>query len=107
MAVGTGGGTPGRRTDGTADPGAVERRVFVHATPREVWATLHDPALTTVLFPELRGLVGAKAYAELGEQFEDRERAMLGERGFEHAVEDVARLERAFGLDDLAKLTPT
>ena len=25
------------------DPGAVERRVFVHATPREVWATLHDP----------------------------------------------------------------
>src|SRR3954452_22659602 len=54
MAVGTGGGTPGRRTDGTSDPGAVERRVFVHATPREVWTTLHDPALTTVLFPELR-----------------------------------------------------
>ena len=54
MAVGTGGGTPGRRTDGTSEPGAVERRVFVNATPREVWATLHDPALTGVLFPELR-----------------------------------------------------
>ena len=54
MAVGTGGGTPGRRADDPSEQGAVERRVFVHATPREVWATLHDPALTTVLFPELR-----------------------------------------------------
>jgi len=26
----------------------------VNATPREVWATLHDPALTGVLFPEVR-----------------------------------------------------
>jgi len=30
---------------------------------------------------------------------------MLGDRGFEHAVDEVARLEQAFGLDDLAKLT--
>ena len=54
MAVGTGGGAPGRRPDSPSEHGAVERRVFVHATPREVWATLHDPALTAVLFPELR-----------------------------------------------------
>jgi carbon monoxide dehydrogenase subunit G len=32
----------------------VERRVFVQASPRIVWATLHDPAATSVLFPELR-----------------------------------------------------
>jgi hypothetical protein len=32
----------------------VERRVFVQASPRTVWATLHDPGLTTVLLPELR-----------------------------------------------------
>ena len=32
----------------------VERRVFVQATPRVVWATLHDPAATAMLFPELR-----------------------------------------------------
>jgi len=31
----------------------VERRVFVQATPRAVWATLHDPTATSVLFPEL------------------------------------------------------
>ena len=55
MAVGTGGGAAGTRPDGLepADGGAVERRVFVHASPRIVWATLHDPAATGVLFPEL------------------------------------------------------
>jgi len=37
-----------------ANPGDVERRVFVHASPRIVWATLHDPALTDTLFPEVR-----------------------------------------------------
>ena len=34
-----------------------------------------------------------------------RSTPILGERGFEHAVDDVTRLEQAFGLDDLAKLT--
>ena len=65
----------------------------------------HAAREDTVLFPELRGLVGAKAYAELGEQFEDKETQMLGEHGFEHAVADVAKLEAAFGVADLAKLT--
>ena len=32
----------------------VERRVFVQASPRVVWATLHDPGATQILFPELR-----------------------------------------------------
>jgi carbon monoxide dehydrogenase subunit G len=38
-----------RRADGL-----VERRVFVQASPRIVWTTLHDPAAGAVLFPELR-----------------------------------------------------
>jgi Polyketide cyclase / dehydrase and lipid transport len=32
----------------------VERRVFVQASPRVVWATLHDPATSSALYPELR-----------------------------------------------------
>ena len=32
----------------------MERRVFVQASPRVVWATIHDPAATQSLFPELR-----------------------------------------------------
>jgi hemerythrin-like domain-containing protein len=65
----------------------------------------HAAREDTVLFPELRGLVGAKEYQELGEQFEDKEKQMLGDHGFEHAVAEVAKLEQAFGVDDLAKLT--
>jgi hemerythrin-like domain-containing protein len=65
----------------------------------------HAAREDTVLFPALRGLVGKHEYDELGEQFEDKEKSMLGDHGFEKAVADVARLEHAFGLDDLAKLT--
>jgi hemerythrin-like domain-containing protein len=65
----------------------------------------HAAREDTVLFPALRGLVGKHEYEELGETFEDKEKQMLGDHGFEHAVDEVARLERAFGLDDLAKLT--
>ncbi|TMQ05036.1 MAG: hemerythrin domain-containing protein [Deltaproteobacteria bacterium] len=64
----------------------------------------HAAREDTVLFPELRGLVGKHAYGELGDQFEDKEKQMLGDKGFEHAVADVARLEQAFGLDDLGRL---
>ncbi len=54
MAIGIGGGAQ-RRSRGPASETekAVERRVFVHASPRTVWSTLHDPAATTALFPEL------------------------------------------------------
>lgn len=34
--------------------GLVERRVFIQASPRLVWATLHDPASGHLLFPEVR-----------------------------------------------------
>src|SRR5512146_2175514 len=55
MAIGTGGGTArGSRLPAAETERAVERRVFVQASPRTVWATLHDPAATAVLFPELR-----------------------------------------------------
>jgi len=64
----------------------------------------HAAREDTVLFPLLRGLVGKHEYGELGEQFEDKEKQMLGDRGFEHAVEEVAHLERAFGVDELGTL---
>ena len=56
MSVDTGGGPSSLRSGGHSpdSPGAVERRVFVLASPRTVWATLHDPTATIDLFPELR-----------------------------------------------------
>jgi hemerythrin-like domain-containing protein len=65
----------------------------------------HAAREDTVLFPALRKLVGTHEYEELGERFEEQEEQMLGEGGFEHAVEQVAKLEQAFGVDDLSKLT--
>ncbi len=65
----------------------------------------HAAREDTILLPALRGLIGDHEYEELGEQFEDKEKQMLGEHGFDRAVADVAKLEQAFGVDDLAKLT--
>jgi hypothetical protein len=41
--------------DGGDTPGSnyVERRVYIHASPRRVWATLHDPEQLPALFAEL------------------------------------------------------
>lgn len=65
----------------------------------------HAAREDTVLFPELRELVGGKAYEELGEELEEQETQILGHHGFERAVADVARLEQAFGVADLNTLT--
>ena len=43
-----------RAGDHLRDDRLVERRVFVQATPRAVWAALHDPTASSTLFPELR-----------------------------------------------------
>ena len=87
MAVGTNGGAPGGRPDGLepTDPGVVERRVFVHAIPRIVWATLHDPAATGLLFPELT--LGPAAPAWPAAATTRSARARLG------LLRDTARVE--------------
>jgi len=52
--VAVGANRPTISRPGRHEPGAVERRVFVNADPRVVWATLHDPANALALFPQLR-----------------------------------------------------
>jgi hemerythrin-like domain-containing protein len=64
----------------------------------------HAAREDTVMFPAIRGLVGARAYHDMGEEFEAKEKELIGEGGFERAVADVAVIEQAFGVDDLAKL---
>jgi hemerythrin-like domain-containing protein len=65
----------------------------------------HAAREETVLLPVFRQLVGARTYRELGERFEAREYQTFGERGFENSVLEVARLEKAFGMDDLERYT--
>ncbi|APR82600.1 Hypothetical protein A7982_07949 [Minicystis rosea] len=76
----------------------------------EAFARMYRPHAAredTVLFPELRPLVGAKEYDALGETFEEKEHELFGPKGFEGVVAEVAQLEEALGIHDLAKLTPT
>lgn len=90
MSLGTGG-------DGTQLPPALRSfvRMFRPHAARE----------DTVLIPAFRSLLGRAAYAELGEQFEGQEHAILGEGGFEGTVAEVTRLEAALGLADLGSFT--
>lgn len=86
MAIGIGGGTSKRRSRLASESDrTVERRVFVHASPRTVWATLHDPAATAALFPELH--LGPAAPAWPAAATTRSARAKLG------LLRDAARVE--------------
>ena len=90
-----------RRTGATPGPELAERLRSFTRMYRP-----HAAREDTVLFPAFRALVGGRAYHELGEQFEDKEHALFGEHGFEGNVAQVARLEAALGIEDLARFTP-
>jgi hemerythrin-like domain-containing protein len=66
----------------------------------------HEAREDTVLFPALHGLVSKEEYEDLGDRFEDKERELFGEHGFESMVETVAGLEKQLGIYDLAQFTP-
>jgi hemerythrin-like domain-containing protein len=65
----------------------------------------HAAREDTVLFPAFREIVGRSGYEELGEQFEENEHRLFGEHGFEDTVAEVAKLEAAYDIADLAKFT--
>jgi len=48
-----------------------------------------------------------RGYHELGEKFEEKEEKLFGKDGFGTIVEEVAALEKALGIYDLAQFTPT
>ena len=60
----------------------------------------------TIVFPAWKKLVGKKAYAELGETFEDEETKQLGKEGFEHVLAQIAEIEKNAGIGDIAIYTP-
>lgn len=92
----------------------IVRRAAAAATPDLVhalrsFARMYRPHAAredTVLFPAFRDVVGRDAYRELGEQFEEKEHELFGERGFDNTVREIARLETALGIGDLARFTP-
>ncbi len=90
-------------------------RVADDATRRELASALtsfirmdesHAAREDTDLFPAFHDLMGDRTYRELGELFEDREKRVLGEGGFEGAVKEVAKIEESLEIHDLARFTP-
>lgn len=67
----------------------------------------HAAREDTVLFPDFHWLVTPRQYAEMGDTFEGIEKQKFGDQGFEKIVAQVADLEKALGIGDLAKFTPT
>lgn len=65
----------------------------------------HAAREETVLFPAFRAALGRDEYEELGERLEEREHELFGEHGFEQSVEQVAAIERALGIYELAQFT--
>jgi len=66
----------------------------------------HEAREDTVLFPAFRDLVTKDEYERLGEAFETQETKVLGEKGYERIVEQVAQIERTLGIYELASFTP-
>lgn len=66
----------------------------------------HEAREDTVLFPAFRKIVSKHEYDSLGEAFENNEKKLFGEDGFETTVEKVANLERSLGIYELSQFTP-
>lgn len=66
----------------------------------------HAAREDTVLFPAFRSVVSPQEFLKLGDKFEDQEEARFGKGGYEKIVVQVAGLEKALGIEDLARFTP-
>jgi len=66
----------------------------------------HEAREDTVLFPAFRNLVSGHEYDSLGEEFENNERKLFGNGGFERMVAKVADIERSLGIFELSQFTP-
>jgi hemerythrin-like domain-containing protein len=67
----------------------------------------HSAREDTVVFPALHGLVTPEEFNEMGEIFEDIEEEKFGEDGFNHIVNDIAKIEQALGIYNLSQFTPS
>lgn len=60
----------------------------------------------TIVFPAFHQVLTPHAYDEFGDKFEDREKQLFGEDGFEKAAEQVASLEKKLGIYGLEQFSP-
>ena len=65
----------------------------------------HAAREDTIVFPAWKDALSERQLDEMGDKFEDIERAQFGKDGYEDAVAQIGRIEQALGLADLAQFT--
>ena len=86
---------------GSGDAAPLSQALLAFARMYEAHAARED----TIIFPAFKAALGAHAYDEIGDQFEEIERREFGGDGFDLALAEVVRIEAALGLPDLAAFT--
>jgi len=66
----------------------------------------HAAREDTIVFPAWKKTMSEHQLSEMGEQFEDIEKAQFGGDGFDKAVKEIGEIEQALGLADIAQFTP-
>jgi hemerythrin-like domain-containing protein len=66
----------------------------------------HSAREDTVVFPAWKDALSTHQLDEMGELFEEIEQKQFGDDGFEDAVAQIARIEEALGIADIAQFTP-
>jgi hemerythrin-like domain-containing protein len=66
----------------------------------------HAAREDTDVFPAFHGLFEEKEFRALGDRFEEQEHKLLGSKGFEGVLVEVAQIEKSLGINDLAQFTP-
>ncbi len=66
----------------------------------------HEAREDSVLFPAFQKLLGKRDYEKLADTFEESEKKLFGEGGFEKTVAKVAQIEQNLGIYELAQFTP-
>lgn len=66
----------------------------------------HAAREDTVVFPAWKDALSAHQLDEMGELFEEIEHQQFGKDGFENAVAQIAKIEEALGIADIAQFTP-
>ena len=65
----------------------------------------HAAREDTVVFPAWKDALSAHQFDEMGEMFEEIEHRQFGKDGFEDAVAQIAQIEGALGMADIAQFT--
>lgn len=71
----------------------------------EVMYANHTAREDTIVFQDWKKTLSSEELAEMGDKFEDIERAQFGGDGFDDAVQRIMKNEEALGLTDLAQFT--